>query len=142
MTTIRQKRRAKIIGKNSTTEAELIEAGYSPSTARHQPPSVMKAKGWEGLVEKALPDGELLEVHKAGLHAKKQIGAMILVQGDGTVLNKNDEGMIEVEDHATQHKFLETAYKVKGRFNVNNIGVQINFNEHARGQLDKYTTNE
>ena len=61
--TIRQKRRAKIIGKNSTVQAELLAAGYAPSTAKHQPPSTTKAKGWTKLLDQYLPDERLLGVH-------------------------------------------------------------------------------
>lgn len=51
------------MGKNGTIKAELLEAGYAPSTAHKQPKTVMKAKGWTKLLEKYLPDDRLLSVH-------------------------------------------------------------------------------
>lgn len=68
--TIRQKRRARIIGKNGTVEGELLEAGYASTTARKQPKSVMKAKGWTQLLEEKLPDEKLLSVHDELLDSK------------------------------------------------------------------------
>lgn len=98
MATIRQKRRAELLGKNRTTEAELLEAGYAPSTARKQPKSVTKAKGWQELVEHYLPDDKILTVIDSALQAEKQtlIGA-------------------KVPDHSTQLKAAELSLKVKGK---------------------------
>lgn len=98
MATIRQKRRAQIIGKNSTIKAELLEAGYAPSTARHQPPSVTKAKNWKELVEQYLPDDKLLTIHNEALQAEKQTktGA-------------------QVPDHQTRLRAVELGLKVKGK---------------------------
>lgn len=129
MATIRQQNRLKIIGKNRTKKAELLAAGYALSTATDQPKSVMKAKGWKELTDKYLPDDELLGVHKRKLYAKKQIGAQILIQHDGVVLNKDDEGMIEVDDNMAQLKALELGYKVKGYLK------DVNLNQFNMGEM-------
>jgi len=113
--TIRQKNRARIIGKNRTAQAELLEAGYAPSTAKKQPPTVMKAKGWLKLMDKYLPDNDLLVKHKEALNAVKQIGAQILIDKNGETITKENEGMIEVPDQAIRLKAVELGYRVKGK---------------------------
>lgn len=69
--TIRQKKLARILGKNRTVQQDMIEAGYAPETARSQPKSVMKAKGWQALLEEKLPDSDLLGVHRELLDSKQ-----------------------------------------------------------------------
>lgn len=102
------------IGKPVSTS--MLENGYSPATAKN-PLLLTESKGWQELMEEYYPDRDLMEVGKEGLHAMKPIGAMILVKkgenGTETILKEN-EGMIEVADHQTRHKFLETALKLKG----------------------------
>lgn len=124
--TIKQKRRAKIIGKNSTTQAELLEAGYSPSTARHQPPSVTKAKGWMKLLDEKLPDDELLTATQEALKAEKLVALP-------------DEPNVVVPDHAIRLKAAEQGYKLKGRFgDGNTTNVQINNYEKAAKAADRF----
>ena len=142
--TIKQKQVAKDLLENvgKPVGKAMLDAGYSPATAKN-PDHLTESKGWKELMDEALPDSDLAEVHRNGLHAKKQIGALIFVKADGTVLNKSDEGMIEVEDHAVQHKFLETAYKLKKRlgpevlqqFNVDkgNSITFVNFKNESTG---------
>ena len=113
--TIRQKKRANIIGKNRTTKAELLEAGYALSTANKQPPTVMKAKSWLKLMDQYIPDGKLLQKHKEALDAVKQIGAQILIDKDGKIISKENEGMIEVPDNPVRLKAIELGYRVKGK---------------------------
>ncbi len=103
MSTIRQKRLARIVDKGSTkTEKEaMLQAGYSPNTAI-KPSQVKKSKGWKDLLEKYLPDNDLLKVHKEGLKATKIHGSMT-------------EPDRIVPDYPTRHKYMESGYKVKGK---------------------------
>lgn len=62
-------------------------------------------------LEEALPDEMLLEVHREGLFASKEIWK-----------NNNESGTIEhvgdEPDFAVRHKYLDTAYKLKGSYAV------------------------
>lgn len=69
-------------------------------------PKIQKA------IDERLPDDLLEQVHLEGLRANRVISANI-VHGEA------DEGtndFIEVPDHATRHKFLDSAYKIKGSY--------------------------
>jgi hypothetical protein len=114
MTTIKQKLVAKEITENNRTSISkaMRKSGYAPSTAT-KPSNLTKSKGWNELMEKYLPDNELLETHKRALKAQKQIGALILIDKDGKVISKENEGMIEVDDTTNQLKAVELGYKVK-----------------------------
>lgn len=61
--TIRQMKLAKNIGKSRTLQEAAEKAGYAPSTARQQQ-SITDTKGWQEILDMALPDEDLLEVHK------------------------------------------------------------------------------
>lgn len=64
------------------------------------------------LVEDAFPDEMLFEIHKQGLKSTKVISANITY---GEADEKTND-FIEVPDHQTIHKYLDTAYKLKGSF--------------------------
>lgn len=87
------KKAAKVLGKSRTEADALVKADYSPSYARSG--QIKRTKGWQEMTEKELPDKKLLQVHKEGLEATDAKG------------NK---------DFSTIHKYLDTAYKTKGRY--------------------------
>lgn len=70
----------------------------------------------------ALPDKDLIRVHKEGLEAGKTI-----------YKNNNTSGEIEEvgyePDYATRHKYLDSAYKLKGSYAAEK---SINLNINAR----------
>lgn len=71
---------------------------------------------YESFLEEAgITDNLLQQKIIEGLNSTKPIGAQILINADGTLLNKEIEGMIEVPDNSTRHKYLETALKLKKR---------------------------
>lgn len=126
MATNKQKARLKIIGKARSKKAELLAAGYSLSTATKQPPSVLKAKGWEKLIEAYLPDEKLAITHSEALEANK--------------IHGTDDNFIEIPDHQIRLRAVELGYKVKGRIQHNGqTAVQINFNEHAKKELEEFS---
>lgn len=78
--------------------------------------------GWENLTkldfvefleEGGVTDQLLQEKILEGLKADKPISAQILVQGDKTVVTKDNEGQVVVPDYGVRHKYLETALKLK-----------------------------
>ena len=85
----------------------IKDAGYSHAVVK-TPQKVTESKGWNELLESHLPDKDLAEVHKEGLQATKK-----------EFRNNNETGKIECvderPDHIIRHKFLETAYKIKGK---------------------------
>ena len=66
----------------------------------------------EKALEEALPDELLAKVHLEGLKANRVISANIN-HGEA---DEQTNDFIEVPDHATRHKFLDSAYKVKGSY--------------------------
>ncbi len=71
-------------------------------------------------IAESLPDEELVKVHKEGLKAGKRI-----------FKNNNETGEIEdlgIEpDYATRHKYLDSAYKLKGIYAPDkNLNVSVN----------------
>ncbi len=129
MSTIKQELAVKeIIEKHRSVSAAMKKVGYKPNTYS-KPKNLTKSKAWPELMEKYLPDKDVLEEHRKGLHATKPIGALVMIkQGDGKdVVYKDNEGVIEVDDTPTRLKAVELAYKIKGR--INNNGTNINVNE-------------
>lgn len=58
-------------GRNGRSMGEiLVSAGYSPNTAK-VPSKVTQSLGFMELIEEALPDNDLLEVHNGLLHSMK-----------------------------------------------------------------------
>ena len=133
--TIKQKAVAKDLLENvgKPIGKAMLDAGYSPATADN-PDHLTSSKGWAELMEHYLPDAKLLDVHEQGLEAMKPIGALVLIKngkdGKPEQILKDDQGMIEVPDHATRAKYLDLAYKVKRRMGPENqTNVQINNND-------------
>lgn len=99
MPTLRQKKASKLVENGRTMGEVMVEAGYSPITATH-PTKLTESKGWQQLMDKYLPDDEILAVHKRALHATKIHGS----------LTEPDK---EVLDIPTQLKAVELGYKIK-----------------------------
>ena len=102
MPTKRQKEAFKNILTSTTGERKeaMIKANHSLSYSESG--QILKTKGWQELMEKYLPDNDLAKVHQEGLNANK-------------VITSHTEPDKEYPDHPTRHRFLETAYKIKGR---------------------------
>ena len=74
--------------------------GYSNSTAT-KPSNLTTSKGFRELLQQHLPDDLLLKVHEEGLAATKLSNSLTAPD-------------IEVPDYPTRHRYLDTAYKIKG----------------------------
>ena len=108
---IRQKRAIKLALENGGNISKAMrDAGYSPATAKN-PDKLTETRAWQDMIEEYLPDEDLLRVNKEGLEATRVISAI----ANGKQASGATTDFIEVPDHATRHKYLETAYKVKGR---------------------------
>lgn len=111
----------------------MKEVGYSLATAKN-PKNLTESKGWGELMDKYLPDDEVLAEHQKGLHATKPIGALVMVkQSDGKeVVYKDNEGVIEVDDTPTRLKAVELAYKVKKK-----LGPEVAIQQNFTGKLEE-----
>lgn len=111
MTTIKQKLVAKEITENhrKSISKAMLKIGYAPSTAS-KPSNLTKSKGWNELMDKYLPDDELLSVHKKALHATKIHGSLT-------------EPDCIVDDIPTSLKAVELGYKVKKKLSETNVNI-------------------
>ena len=111
MTTIKQNQAfKKIVENHGNISKSMLEVGYSPETAKN-PSNLTNSKGWQELMAKHLPDNDLIKVHKEGLKATK-------------IFSSHTEPDKTVPDYGVRHKYLETAYKIKNRFQDNIIAEQ------------------
>lgn len=70
MPTLRQKRVAKLVATGSSVAEVMVQAGYSPKTAR-APSKVTESKGFKELLNQYLPDEKLFAKHDEALEAEK-----------------------------------------------------------------------
>ena len=110
MTTIKQKQAFKKVVEGSSISQAMRDVGYSESTAL-RPNKLTNTQGWQELMAKHLPDNDLIKVHKEGLKATK-------------IFSSHTEPDKTVPDYGVRHKYLETAYKIKNRFQDNFIAEQ------------------
>ena len=97
-------------------------AGYKKSVAKN-PQVITRSKGWKQLCEEYLDDDKLAKVHSEGLSAITVV-----------MRNNNETGEIEsreIADYSVRHKYLDTAYKVKGKYSEDKL------NESAREKILK-----
>jgi hypothetical protein len=113
MPTLLQKKASKLVENGGSLGEVMKQAGYSPNTAK-TPTKLTNSKGWIELMDKYLPDDEMLAVHQRALHATKIHGS----------LTEPDR---EVEDIPTQLKAIELGYKVKRKLSEVNVNQQFNF---------------
>ena len=117
----------------------MIEAGYSPATAK-TPQKLTESKGFQELVEKYLPDETLVKVHQEGLQATTKKPHLI---------DRDDKGRpvyeyVPEEDYATRHRYLDSAYKLKGSYAPDksiNLNANVNItpqDEKAKAIAQKY----
>lgn len=111
MPTLKQKRvfqRALENGGNVTQA--MKEVGYKQGTI-HNPNNVTESDGWKLLMDKHLPDSILAKKHREGLNATTKKPHLI---------DRDDKGRpiydyVKEDDYSVRHRYLETAYKIKGK---------------------------
>lgn len=111
--TRKQKKAVKILLENPslTTSEVMRQAGYSEASIVDPNKNLLDTKGFIELVGEILPDSELLAAHKAGLNAT----LIKTAQFEGSITDEK-----EYADYPTRHKYLETAYRIKGRLDAPN----------------------
>lgn len=113
--TLKQRKALKLVEKCRSMKEVMEGAGYSSATATH-PTKLTKSKGWQALLEKHLPDDNLLTATKEALIADKVVTS--LTEPDRTL-----------PDHAIRLKAAEQGYKLKGRYSDVTINQQFNAGE-------------
>lgn len=102
MATVRQKVAFKEVVNGSTLTKAMKTANYSPETVKRTN-KLTRTKGWAELVDDFISDKELLRVHKEGLAATRMSNS----------LTSPDEIL---PDYLVRHKYLDSGYKIKGRY--------------------------
>lgn len=109
----------------------MKEAGYSEATARN-PQKLTDSKAWKDLLDKALPDKKLLQVHKKILNAQRvehmvfplgmqEADIKKLLNSVGCTPKKIQHGQQAIHvwfwapDFKARASAVELAYKIKGR---------------------------
>ncbi len=147
MATVKQKLAVKKITENhGNVSRGMLEAGYSKNTAK-KPSNLTNSKGWEELMEKHLPDSLLAKVHKEGLKATKHQGVGGMAMGfEKGKMKDFGHTEIEVADYAVRHKYLESAYKIKGKLvekiDVTSQGEKIEGFTFVTNETDNKTNNQ
>lgn len=125
-TTKQRKALANFMENRGVASRAMLDAGYSENSAKN-PKNLTDSKGWNELVEQYIPDKLLTRVHKEGLSAFKY---------ETQLTGKGESEIVQVPDFGTRHKYLETGYKVKGKYQeggTNNILV-INVSGESQGR--------
>lgn len=107
-----------------------IDAGYSENYADSG--RIKNTISWQELMEQQLPDETLLKVHKEGLNAMRR---------EYKIVDRDDRGnpiydFIEVEDYAVRHRYLDSGYKLKKRYEES-IRIHRQFSHLTDEELDK-----
>jgi len=148
MATNKQKKAIeKIVENHGNVSKGMIEAGYSPQTAKN-PKNLTKSKAWNDLMNTYLSDEEVAKKHNELLNATG-VGHMVFP------LDVTDEQIIKLlaeancivkrfmhsetqthvwffaADNNARKAALDMAYKLKNKYQGSSVGVavQINFNE-------------
>lgn len=95
--------------RNGMSMEEAMKAvGYSGNYAKTST-RLLETDSWNELMKEKLPDTLLMNVHLEGLSAAKKV-----------FKNNNDSGEIEMvseePDYPTRHKYLDTGYKIKRKY--------------------------
>lgn len=143
MATQKQKRAFKKSVENGGNVSKAMrDAGYSPATAK-TPQKLTESKAWDELMEEYLPDDLLMKVHSEGLQANRVLSAKIVVLGGNKEATTQTDDFIEVPDHATRHKYLDTALKLKDKYPAEKHKHQVEGAMAVPGLVDllhKYVT--
>lgn len=87
-------------------------------------------------IAEQIPDDLLVKVHLEGLEANRVISARITSKE----ANENTDDFIEVPDHTTRQRFLDTAYKLKGSYAPEksvNVNVDVEASQPIKDAADK-----
>lgn len=96
----------KVVENHGNVSKSMREVGYADKTAKN-PKNLTESDGWKLLMEEHVSEQKLVQVHSEGLEATK------VLQRNNVTTGKIES--VEIPDHPTRHKFLETGYKIRGK---------------------------
>lgn len=137
MATLKQKRAiAKSLENGGNISKAMRESGYSAAMAKN-PQKLTESVAYKSLAER-IPDDLLEKTHIEGLQAKS--------------FRYSPEGeLIQTDDFAIRHKYLDSAYKLKGSYAAEkhvNVNLEVSKEERdkifgiATGVIEKMTSEE
>ena len=107
-----------MVENGGNTSQGMRDAGYSDSMVKN-PHKLTRTKVWKQLKDEYFSEDLLAQVHQRGLNAKKTVlkwKEVEEVQEDGSIKMVNKRVPVEVDDLVVQHRYLDTAYKVRGMY--------------------------
>lgn len=130
-----QKRAARnMMGNGGKVAAAMREAGYSAAMIKNSG-KLLASEGFRSFFEENLPDNLLVQIHLEGLVATDKV-PIVSYRPVGTGKNKKTKKEITYvhnPNFSARHKFLESAYKIKGHMKPDSgnvyVPVQVNVNE-------------
>ena len=95
----------------------MIEAGFSKTTANHQAKRTVERSCIQTPMQEALKKAGISEKHlahkiKKGMDCQKIISATVIHKDNGGKTTQIND-FIEVDDNPSQHKYIDTALKLK-----------------------------
>lgn len=113
MATLKQKKAIKLLSENPgmAVSRAMEKAGYSKLTSK-SPKELTDSKAFQELFKEAIPDEELIKVHRAGLNAFIKRPEMVDRDENGKPIYE----YVKQPDFHARHKYLDTAYKLRGRY--------------------------
>jgi len=94
-----------------TMEQAMVSVGYTPSYAKTST-RLKNSDSWQELIKQNLPDEMLVKVHKQGLNATTKKPHLVDRDDKGRPIYEYKKE----EDYSVRHKYLDTAYKLKGSY--------------------------
>lgn len=130
--TLKQKRAVlNMVENGGIVSKAMRDAGYSEKTA-NDPAKLTNSIAFAELAEQYLPDDLLLKIHEQGL-AAVETKSVVIGYEPGSGKGMKSVPIVEIQhqpDFAVRHKYLDTAYKIRGKIKQdNNILVPINLGE-------------
>jgi len=122
----------RVMEKGEPVSVAMVKSGYKEITAK-KPKNATGTKGWQQLMDSQLPDKLLAKVHREGL---KAVDTNSLIVGYEPSAVKGGKSIpivkiVHAPDHTVRHKFLDTAYKIKGKYSETSIGVAVQINVNS-----------
>ena len=106
MATVKQKLAFKKVLKGAPISKAMESVGYAPSTSKTTG-KLTNSDGWQELCNNLISDEKLAKVHAEGLAA-----TTFFSEGMGQGVTE----LVEKPDFSVRHKYLESGYKLKGRY--------------------------
>ena len=144
----RDKRLIKIILANPEMphNQAMIQAGFSEQTANTQAKrtvsnSRIQTPILQALEKAGINDDKLADKIKQGLECTKVMSAVVIHKSEDGKTEKIDD-FIEVPDNPTQHRYVDTALKLKGAFPDPKIdvtvpiAVQVNVIDYSKVEIE------